>query len=153
MNLRNFFTLTIKVADYNMVATKPDMVKQLRKLTLSPYSGMNHELNLFERIRKTRPVDCQILTAYRNRELVGWALLSREKTTFTFHNARDGFDPADGILFQVFIAPGFRKQGIASELLKVARRKANGHRLCVCPHDVPSTKFYSNFENYNAKHL
>jgi GNAT superfamily N-acetyltransferase len=114
---------------------------------------MNHELNNFEKIRQTRPVNCQILTAYRNRELVGWALLSKERSHFGFHNSHNGFDPVDGIMFQVFIDPAYRKQGIASELLKVAKRKANGNRLCVCPHDGPSEKFYGNFKNYQPKHL
>lgn len=153
MNLTNFFTLTIRVEDYNIVASKPDFLKRLRKLTLSPYSGMNHELNLFERISKSRKVDCQILTAFRRRELVAWALLSKEETDFMFRTSLGGFKSTDGVLFQVYVHPEYRKQGIASELLKVAKRKANGRQLCVCPHDGPSEKFYKNFENYRAKHL
>jgi ribosomal protein S18 acetylase RimI-like enzyme len=152
MNLKNFLTLTVRVQDYNLVAGKPELLKKLRKLTLSPYSGMNYELNNFERIAKVRKVDCKIITVYKESKLVGWAMLSKEPSDFLFRYV-DGHDPSNGVLFQVFIHKDYRKQGIATELLRIARRKANRRRLCVCPHDYISEKFYDKFKSYNAKYL
>ena len=154
MNLKNLLTLTIRVEDYTLVANKPGMIEKLRELTIAPYSGMNHELTSFESISRYRQVNCQILTAYRRGELVGWALLSKEKSDFYFPNASEGFEPTrDGVMFQVFIHPNHRREGIASELLKVARRKVSGDRLAICPHDSPSINFYGNFTHYNHKML
>ena len=152
MNLINLLTLTIRVEDYNLVADRSGFLQQLRKLTLHPYSGMNCELNRFERVRKTRPVDVKILTAYRNEQLVAWAIMSREPSDFDFLNT-GSFHSGDGILFEVFVDPKFRKQGIGSELIKDARRRANGTRLCVCPHDSVSEKFFNNFKNFKNKEM
>jgi ribosomal protein S18 acetylase RimI-like enzyme len=152
MFLRNLFTLKIRVEDFNSAAQKPELLAKLRKLTLHPYSGMNYELNWMLKETLHRKVNCQVLTAFRNRQLVSWALLSKEDTDFSFMNSPNGFRSTDGSMFQVYVHPDYRRQGIASELLKVARRKANG-RLCICPHDFGSRKFYANFQNYKAKEL
>jgi GNAT superfamily N-acetyltransferase len=151
--MKTLATLTIRVQNYSVVATKPELMKKLRKLTIDSYSGMNRELNNFEKIIHTRKVDCQILLAYRSRVLAGWALLSREPSNFNFPNTGRGFDPIDGVLFEVFIDTSYRKQGIGTELLKVARRKANGKRLCICPWDGPSDAFFYKFRKINAKEL
>lgn len=153
MNLRNLLTLTIRAEDYNLAAERLGFLARLRRLTLNPYSGMNYELNNFERIRKQRRVACQVLTAYRSGELVGWAMMSKEPTDYGFNNSPNGFHPKDGILFEIFIHPNFRHQGIGSELIKVARRKAHGSRLCICPHDSISRRFYVNFENFGNKEM
>lgn len=153
MNLKNLFTLTIRVQDFNIVREKPELVSQLRKLTLTPRSGMNYCLDGLEKIAKKRPVQCKILTAYRKQELVGWALLSKEETDFLFLNSCTGFDSSQGTLFQVFIHPAHRRQGIATELLRVARRKASSSRLCVCPWDTGSESFYNGFLNFRFKKL
>ena len=152
MNLKNLLTLTIRVKDFNLVRQDAALVKKLRKLTLSPFSGMNYCINGLEQIARTRPVDCKILMAYRHQELVGWALISKEPTDFCFVGSTEGFNPGQGTLFQVFIHPSYRRQGIASELLKVARKKTNGARLCVCPWDIGSESFYNHF-TFNFKKL
>ena len=144
--------LTIRVEDYNIVAERPDFLSKLRALTLYNTSGMNHELDSFEKIRQERPVNVQILTAFRDELMVGWALLSREQSDFPF-NVEDGYNPIDGSLFEVYVDPSHRQQGIATELFKAAKRQVNGQRLCVCPHDEPSIKFYQNFLDCNNKHL
>lgn len=152
MNLTNLLTLTIRVEDYNLVADQPGFLQQLRKLTFFSMSGMNYELNNFERVRKSRPVDVKILTAYRGSQLVGWALMSREPSDYWFSHMK-GFHSGDGVLFEIFIDSKYRRQGIGSELIKVARRKANGTRLCICPHDEISDKFFSNFKNFKNKEM
>ncbi len=144
--------MKIHVEDFNLVAQKPDLLQKLRKLTLHPYSGMNHELNSLLRTVQHRKVDCKILMGFRSRKLVGWAILTREDSDFCFRNSPNGFRSTDGSMFQVYVHPDYRRQGIATELIKVARRKANG-RLCICPHDSRSQQFYANFQNYKAKEL
>lgn len=144
--------LVIRVEDFNSVITKPDLLKKLRKLTLYPFSGMNQELNKWEKLVKTRPVNVKILLAYKLRGLVGWAILSHEDSDCTYESGQT-FRATDGVLFEVFIDPNHRRQGIASELIKVARRKAGLYRLCIVPWDEASDKFYEKFSNYNAKHI
>lgn len=152
MNLKNFFTLTIRAEDFNLAAKKPVLLKQLRKLTLHPYSGLNHELNSLLKVIQIREVRAKILMAFRKKELVGWALMSREPSDFWFAKGQ-GFKEGDGVLFQVFVNHAHRRQGIASEILKVARRKAGPYRLCICPWDEQSQSFYSKFPNYKKKEL
>src|SRR5208283_3590077 len=104
MNLKNLLTLTIRVQDFNLVAEKPDFIKKIRKLTINPHSGMNSELDNFEKLAKYRNVNVKVLTAFRSKELVAWALLSKEPSTFWFTNV-DGFEPHWGQLFQVYVHP------------------------------------------------
>jgi GNAT superfamily N-acetyltransferase len=153
MNFKNLFSLTIRALDFNLLPQHPELVKQLRKLTLHPYSGLNKELTLLFRLMESRPVQSQILLAYRNQKLVGWALLSKERSYMVFSNTHSHFEPEDGMLFEVFIHPDYRRQGIGSELMKVARRKATPYRLCVAPWDAQSRGFYNNFLNYRNKWL
>jgi GNAT superfamily N-acetyltransferase len=148
MGLTNLFSLKIKTEDFDIVVKKLELMKKLRELTLHPHSGLNYELNHLTKSSETRSVNAKVLLAYHKRELVGWALLSREKSDFYFQNTYDGYDPARGTLFEVFVAPDHRKQGIGSALLKSARRKAGSMRLCVCPWDYQSERFYQNFDHY-----
>ena len=153
MNLYNYSDLTIAVDGYDSVAAIPGMLQSLRQLTLEPTSGMNHELDSFARISQTRSVGALILTANTLDSLVGWALLSKEESDFVFIHSDNGFSPEDGMMFQVYVHPWYRKRGIASRLLQVARSKAGDDRLCVCPHDGPSYRFYDNFQHLEPKHL
>jgi GNAT superfamily N-acetyltransferase len=152
--IKKLFTpkdFVIRAEDFNAVVRKPEMMKRLRKLTLAPYSGLNHELNHMEKSSKSRRVNCDILYAEKDGEIIAWAILSKEDTDYWFHNS-DGYRSTDGTLFQVYVSPEHRRKGIATELIKVARRKA-GSRLCIAPHDPTSEKFFSNFDNYKPKIL
>jgi GNAT superfamily N-acetyltransferase len=151
MNLTNLFSLKIRTEDFNEVAAKPELLNRLRSLTLHPASGLNHEMNHLLKSAKERAVNAKVLLAYRKRELVGWALLSREQTDFTFKRSWTGFMPEQGVLLQVFVNPDYRRQGIGSALVKAARKKAGSMQLCICPWDYQSDKFYENFDHY--KHI
>lgn len=152
MNLRNLLTLTIKSEDFNLAVKDPSLLKQLRKLTLHCYSGLNHEIDNLLRTMRAREVKAKVLLAYSGKELVGWALMSREPSDYTFPK-KEGFKEGDGVLFEVFVNPAYRRQGIATEIVKVARRKAGPYRLCICPWDQQSQLFYSKFPNYKKKEL
>jgi len=139
--------LTIRCADFNVVLKKPALIKKIRSLTLNPFSGMNYEISSLENLSKIRPVKSEALLAYFDGELIGWALLSRESSTY--HFAHHQFRTGDGVLFEVYIDPKYRRQGIATKLIKIARRKSNGDRLCIAPWDFGSARFYEKFVNYN----
>lgn len=143
----NYSGLTIRCVDFNIVVKKPALLKNLRALTLNPFSGMNYELSSLENLSKIRPVKCEVLLAYIDNKLIGWSLLSREESNYSFPHHK--FRTGDGILFEIFIDPLYRRQGIATKLIKIARRKSGGDRLCIAPWDFGSTRFYEKFEKYN----
>lgn len=151
MNLNK--DLIIRVEDYNDIVNKPELIKKLRKLTLNHFSGMNHELDSFEKITQVRKVECKIILAYVKNELAGWALLSKEPSTYCFSKSLKGYDPTYGILFQIYVNYVYRRQGIGSELIKVAKRKAGPYKLCICPWNSVSNKFYNKFKFYEYKKL
>lgn len=148
MSLTDLFSLKIKTEDFDAVAKKPELLKKLRELTLHPGSGLNYELNHLTKNAATRSVSAKVLLAYHKRELVGWALLSRENSDFYFQHAYDGYQPSKGTLFEVYVNPEYRRQGIGGALMKAARKKAGSMRLCVCPWDYQSEAFYQNFDHY-----
>jgi len=153
MNLTNLLTLTVRVQDFNLVAHKPNLLSKLRKLTLHPKSGLNRELNRMLKDVEVRPVNCKIITAHRFRKIVGWAILSKESTDFCFAHTSQGFNASDGLLFQVFVDPAHRRQGIATEIYKKAQKLANSELLHVCPWDDRSTNFYLRTTTPNVKWL
>ena len=153
MNLKNLLTLTIRTLDFNLVARQPELLAKLRKLTLNPYSGLNCELSRMLNDVEHRSVDCQVILAYRFRTLVGWAILSKENTDFHFSRSHTGFRADDGKMFQVFVDPAHRRQGIASEIYKKAQQLTNGEVLHVCPWDDRSTNFYTRLSNVQTKWL
>jgi|SRR5271166_698649 len=153
MNLRNFLTLTVRAVDFNLVAKQPDLVAKLRELTIASYSGLNYELNRMLKDVEERSVNCKILLAYRFKELVGWALLSKEDSDFHFSHEIPHFRGTDGWMFQLFVNPKFRRQGIGSELFKLAEKLIGGDPICVSPWNDASSQFYDNFPNSNQRAL
>lgn len=153
MNIKNLLGLTVRAMDFNMVARQPELVASLRRLTLDPDSGLNFELDRMLLDAQTRFVNCQVILANRFGELVGWAILSKETTDYNFMRSGDGFNSESGVLFQVYIDPPFRRQGIASEIYKKARELSEGEVLHVCPWDYGSTVFFEQFEDENTKWL
>lgn len=153
MNLKNLLTLTVRTVDFNLVARQPELLAQLRKLTLSPYSGLNHELTRMLKDVEEREVKCKVLLAYRFRKLVGWAILSKETTHYNFSRSYEGFKSENGLMFQVFVDPSYRRQGIASEIYKTAQQMTNNEVLHVCPWDERSTNFYTRLTNVQTKWL
>ena len=153
MNLKNLLTLTVRAVDFNLVARQPELLAELRKLTLSPYSGMNHELNRMLEDAETRKVNCTVLLAYRFRKLVGWAILSKETTQFHFSRSFEGFNAENGMMFQIFVDPSYRRQGIASEIYKKAQQMVNNELLHVCPWDERSSNFYAKSTTISTKWL
>lgn len=145
--------LTVKVLDFNLVARKPMLLRKMRKLTLRPESGLNHELNHLLKTIKDSPVKAKVIAAYLGRSLVGWAILSREASDFNFPNTWNDFDPKDGVLFEVYVDPNHRRKGIGTEIIKVARKHAGPSQLCICPWDDQSRAFYASLKKYKTKHL
>lgn len=145
--------LTVRVSDFNLVAQRPGLIKKLRRLTLHSNSGMNHELDNLLRAVKTRRVEAKVLLAYKTSSLVGWAILSKEDSSFFFPNTHDPFSATDGVLFEVYVDPKYRRQGIGTKLMEKAKKKSGLNRICLCPWDSNSRGFFKNFKKYNPKEL
>jgi ribosomal protein S18 acetylase RimI-like enzyme len=143
--------LVIKVEDFNSIVKKPNLLRKLRNLTIRPSSGMNFELNSLEKDAESRTIKCKILMAFSNRKLVGWAMLSKEPSSFPFFNTE--YAPNFGTLFEVYVDPNHRRQGIASALIEKSLNISGTDRLCVCPHDPQSTGFFNKYKNINPKIL
>jgi GNAT superfamily N-acetyltransferase len=154
MFLKDLFSFSkkevnIEIVDFNNIIENKILMSNLRKLTLCPGSGMNFELDHLTKIAKLRKVNARVITAYRDGNMVGWALLSRERSEFQFSQTYDKFIPEKhGVLFEVFVDPKARRTGVASALLKKARKHAGPHTLCVAPWDNGSFKFYEKFNKY-----
>lgn len=148
--------LIIRAYHFGMVAQNPDLMKTLYSLTLyggNSQSGSTYELDQLTAISKKRVAKARILTASRDKEIVGWSLLSREPSKYMnrFQDT-EWFNPLiHGTLFEVYVKPSHRRTGIATELLKVARRKAQPHPLCFVPWDYTSREFYKNFKHYDHR--
>ena len=154
MNLKNWLTLTIRTIDFNLVAQQPKLVAKLRELTITPWSGLNYEMDrMLQDVQEGKSVNCQTLLAYRFDKLIAWAIMSKENTNFHFVNSDTGFKADDGWLFQVFVEKDYRKQGIATELFNAAKKMAGEEVLCVCPHDKKSTDFYTKHSIPSMKYM
>lgn len=135
--------------DMNYVLKEPALLCRLRELTLHSGSGLNHELNAFSEIVKTRMVHAKALSAYLDDRMVAWALLSKEPSTFMFWY--ESFKAGDGVLFEVYVEPIHRRKGIGTALLNKAKFICSDKKICICPHDYASNNFYHNFHRYNPE--
>lgn len=139
----------------NFVLNEAPLLATLRGLTLHSYSGMNHELNNFQQIIKIRPVNAKVLVATINEEVVAWALLSKEASTFKFRNNTE-YNAGYGLLFEVYVDEAHRRKGIASAILQRAKIIAGTQKICIAPHDLKSSYFYEKnkkYHRYNFKEL
>lgn len=150
---QNSTPLTIKVMDFNLVATKPNLLKKLRSLTIRPESGLNHELNHLLRSAQNRTVRSKIVVAVLEKNIVGWGLLSREDSSFCFSNTWNGFSSNDGVLFELYVDPHHRRKGVGTEIIKTARKHSGPLKLCIAPWDDSSRAFYNTFKKYKTKEL
>ncbi len=149
--------MKISTVDFNKVLKQPDLLAELRKLTLHCYSGLNKEMNSLIEINKTRRVNVKAIIAEVCDQKVGWALFSRESSDYhfgpKFNGIEDGYNAGHGVLFECFVHPLHRKRGVGKALLKKAAKLANGTRLCVAPWDYVSRKFYEGNPDINLLSL
>jgi hypothetical protein len=136
-----------KTLSLSKVFADPKLHKQLRKLTLDHWSGMNMELNYLERTNEIRPVDAKAILALVDDKIAGWALLSNEDgTNCVYESSRGGFTSYrafQGSLFEIYIDRSHRKMGVGSTILKKAKRLTPNKKLVVVPWDGASHKFYA----------
>lgn len=143
----------IDVLDFNLISKDSKLIRKLRKLTLHPGSGLNHELDHIIRKSKISKVKVKIITASHNDKIIGWALLSRENSSYSFMNSYDGYKSTDGVLFEIFVSSEYRRKGIGSQLIKSARKHSGPKRLCIAPWNNSSYQFYNKFKRYKTKEL
>jgi GNAT superfamily N-acetyltransferase len=142
--------IELNFKDFNDIYSDSEFLKKLRKLTLYSWSGLNYELNHLISKCNFRKVDASIITASIDGLMVGWALCSREKTDYCF---KTPFDPLNSVLFEVFVDERYRRRGIGSEIMRVARRKYSNLNICVAPWDDTSNKFFKKFDSFNTKKI
>lgn len=99
-----------------------------------------------------REVNCKVLLAYRFKKLIAWAILSKEDSTFKFTKS-DHFHSNDGWMFQVFVSPDYRRNGIGSEIFKKALGTVKQEVVHICPWNDTSYSFYKKFSHIKYKHL
>lgn len=132
----------IEMIDMNVALKDSNIMNNFRELTLDgfPQSGLNTELNMFERIVLDRPVDASAITVYDEvGSMIAWALCSREPSDFEFSIPFEG----QGVLFEVFVDYNHRKKGIGSALLKKAHEMFPEEQFYVCPWNYTSDRFYT----------
>lgn len=149
--------LILKAQDFNLVLQNQELFQTFYSLTLyrgNLTSGLTYEMKNLSRIGQNRKVKAKVIWAEKDDKIVGWALLSREPSDFFSSENGYWFDPnRDGVLFEVFVAKQYRKQGIGTELIKLARRKSYPYNLCFVSWDTASKAFYNNFKHYKHKSL
>lgn len=134
-----------------------DIFPHLYQLTLyknTITSGMTYELNNLKRLSKVKKVDAKVILAYKEDKLVAWALMSRECSNFKMSLNEYWFNPlTDGILFEIFVDKNFRRMGIGTEIVKIAKKKAYPYNLCFVPWNEDSSLFYQQFKNIKHKFI
>jgi GNAT superfamily N-acetyltransferase len=143
----------IYLRNFDTIKEKKILIDQLRTLTLHPNSGMNKELDNLSRISKCRKTNAKIVLASYKREIIGWALISKEKSDFSFSlKYYDGYSPEYGTLVEIFVDPRFRKLGIGTKIIEFAKTKIND-KICFCSWDKLSKSFFDNFKYLNFTDL
>lgn len=134
----------IKVFDMDEVLRNPVLLDTVRKLTLSPSSGMNTALNHFQFYMAERPIQAKAIIAYYgvDSEPIGWALYSTDPATDQCR-----YNPEPGICFQIYVLPRFRKRGVGSKLFKKATELAGSTTIKVYYSDAPV--FFSKNKEYS----
>ena len=123
--------------------------RQLRKLTLDHWSGMNYELNYLERTNEIRSIDAKAILALVDDKIAGWALLSNEDGANCVYESNHlgigltSYKAFQGSLFEIYIDRSHRKQGVGTAILKKAKRLTPRKKLVVVPWDTASRKFYT----------
>lgn len=129
---------TIRVRDFNLIFKNKIIMSKLRELTLQPDSGLNNELNDLTTLALTRRVEAKIILGYYDGNLISWALCSKEPSSwYSTHWGR-----RNGALFEVFVLPEHRQQGVGKAIFEMAKAYASPEELDICPWDDISQSFY-----------
>jgi len=129
--------------DFNEILNSPILMGRVRSLTLHANSGLNFEIDhLIDQTRLKKRVKAKAIVAYKNDEAIGWLLMTREEAG-RYTPSGNTFKASFGVMVQLFVDHEFRKQKIGTNLVKIARKHSGPYKLCVCPWDYKSEKFFS----------
>lgn len=135
-----------QVIDANIAFQSDELIETLRELTLHPGSGMHCELDtMMDALDAGKEIDAFFIFARVEKRIVGWALLTSEDSTSYFVESGRlvRFNKSMGSMFQVFVLPHYRREGIGKHLLYLAKSIAFGE-VIVVPWDKASKAFYKN---------
>ncbi len=133
-----------KIMDLNKVLKDPELLASLLKLTLHSFSGMQTEIASLKRISRYRLVKAKIVLARTDTDdIIAWTLLSREKSKRY---------PTDisGALSMTFVHKKYRRLGIGSQLLKIAKRTSSPTRVIVIPWNWASRDFFKTIKGIRS---
>ena len=89
----------------------------------------------------------KIILAKEGHRVIGWALYTPEAKSYKqlCNDCRRN----KRYYFQVYVAKGFRRQGVGTAILEAARKRAKrlNHQLVVFPHDYVSDEFFDKDPN------
>ena len=147
--------LSLKTFEMDEVLKDDAFVARLRQLSLGGFSGMNVALNAFIAEKDNRHIDAKAIVAYmvdkhglgeNLSNARGWALWTKDEST-------DRFRKKSGIIFQVYVESSYRRQGIASKLLKKAVALSGNEPTMVYWHDEPDFFQRHQDEGYNIVNI
>lgn len=126
--------LDVRVYEMDHILRTPDLLSKIRSLTLNSYSGMNKALNAFQEEMQFRSIRAKAITGYFFNDMICWALFAQdEKADIHAFNG-------EGICFQLYVLPTFRRRGFGTQLLSVATVLAGQEKLKV--YDDNSPEFF-----------
>ena len=138
----SFNKIDYKLFHFDQILNDPKLMNIVRTLTLHKESGLNYEIDhLITVARNSKSVKAKAIIAYEDEEAIAWILMTREESK-RFTPLVICYSSKDGVMVQLYVESSFRRKGIGKNLVKLARRHAGPYKLCVCPWDYKSQKFF-----------
>jgi|SRR5579885_1978233 len=125
--------LTTEVVEMDKILRDPNLLATCRRLSYGGSSGMNMALDYYQGLILSRSVDAKGIFGIYQKQFVGWALFTREDDRFYFRA-----EPGKAC-FQVFVDPQYRRNGVGSKLLQIAKELvAPNETIAAYMHSAPS---------------
>lgn len=130
MSLDTFF---IKTIDIHQLIEDDELHRKIRGLTISPGSGMNCALNMYQVMVKERKVNAKAIIADCGHYPIGWLLLTMEQDFM-------GFRPSFIAEYcaHIFVMSTWRRKNVGTSLFKQAQIEAQGKTIKVYSHENPA---------------
>jgi len=147
--------LKITSIDANKALFNENIIKQFRKLTLYSSSGLNKELDNLTCLAQTKKVNAKMVAAHIGNTMVGWCLLSREPSHFSFYNGNYSKKLAEKYtLLEIFVSSKHRGMGIGTALIKRAKvlfSITKGQPFAIAPHSKAGNALFNKLAMKNYK--
>jgi hypothetical protein len=123
-------------------------LEKLRNLTANSDSGMNHVLTELRHRRKHQiDINAFIIILYEKKEAIGWALISKEHTSFfksSFSKNNYKWHPIMGYWMQIFVDRNHRHKGVATKIVEKCNKHIQSKILFA---DIASPSIFEKLNN------